>query len=74
MGVKTVGSVWFVFDATTPIPTEGSALQGRTAAAEQSHALLIPAYAPWQREGAIQCSACPPHNCFNLASRPQLLR
>jgi hypothetical protein len=30
----------------TPIPTEGSALQGRTAAAEQSVALLIPAYAP----------------------------
>jgi hypothetical protein len=42
----------------TPIPTEGSALQGRTAAAEQSLVLLIPAYAPLSGGRSQRCRQC----------------
>jgi hypothetical protein len=42
-------------DALAPTPAGGSALQGRTAAAEQSFALPIPASAPQRgRESTVR--------------------
>jgi hypothetical protein len=48
VGVESRNGKRLVRQVRTPIPTEGSALQGRIAAAEQSDALPIPVYAPLQ--------------------------